>query len=309
MMNSTTGIELPKYLNVISRVFDINQLLKQEINTKTVIAYYVESERGYEFFHSPEGAIHMALNFDGMFDKRGYYSQAHIVQEHIDELHPQRILELGSGKGFNTIYLAKKNKHIEFIGIDITYKHVKFAQNNSKNIENLHFELGDFHNLQFADKSFDMVFEIESVCHAHQMDIVLFEIYRVLKPGGRFISFDGYRKVELDKLDDNLKLATRLVEVAMAISQPWIITDWLHLAQKTGFEILSVSDLSVAIMPNLLRFQRLAKGYFKFPVISRILAKILPLNLLKNSIAGLLMPFTIEAGVHGYYNIVLKRPH
>lgn len=230
------------------------------------------------------------------------------MQKHINELRPRRVLELGSGRGFNTIYLAKQNKDVEFIGIDITHKHVTFAQKNSQDLTNLHFELGDFHELNFGDKSFDLVFEVESVCHACDMSKVLSEIYRVLKPGRQFIAFDGYRTGAFDRSSDNIKLAAKLVEAAMAISHPWVIDDWLHLAQKTGFEVLSVEDLSEAIMPNLLKFQRLARGYFKFPSFSHVLLKILSESLVKNSIAGLLMPFTMKAGVQGYYNVVLKRP-
>jgi ubiquinone/menaquinone biosynthesis C-methylase UbiE len=303
-----TKHELAKYLNKIKQVFDLDELLRQEIDQMEVVDYYVQSEAGYRFFHSSEGAIHLALNYDRKFDKEGYYGQAKIIQKHITELCPQRVLELGSGKGFNTIYLARKNKDVEFIGIDITHKYVKFAQTQSQGLANLHFVLGDFHKLNFVDESFDLVFEVESVCHAYDMSMVLSEIYRVLKPKGRFISFDGYRKAGFDQFDDKIKLAARLVEVAMAISRPWLIDDWLYLAQKIGFEILSVDELSEAIMPNLLKFQRLAKGYFKFTILSRALLRILPPKLVKNSIAGLLMPFTIKAGAHGYYNIVLKRP-
>lgn len=305
---SMTDAELTKYLNKIKRIFDIDELLHQEISEEDVIDYYVESEAGYEFFHSSEGAVHLALNFDGKFDEEGYYGQAKIVQKHIDESHPQRVLELGSGKGFNTAYLAKQNEDVEFVGVDITREHVAFAKQKSQGIANLHFELGNFQDLQFEGKSFELVFEVESVCHARDMAKALSETYRVLEPGGRFISFDGYRKTGFDQLDDEIKLAARLTEVAMAISHPWVIDDWLELAQETGFEILSIDELSEAIMPNLLKFQLLARGYFKFPALSHVLLKALPPNLVKNSIAGLLMPFTIKAGAQGYYNIVLKRP-
>jgi ubiquinone/menaquinone biosynthesis C-methylase UbiE len=305
---NVTNCELEKYLNKIKQVFDIGELSRQNISQRDVIDYYVESEVGYNFFHSSEGAIHMALNYDGKFDSEGYYGQAQIVQKHINKSCSHRVLELGSGKGFNTIYLARQNKSVKFIGIDITHKHVAFAQNKSQGLANLYFGLGDFHELNFKDESFDLVFEVESICHARDMHKVLSEIHRVLKPGGRFISFDGYRKVGLDQFDDKIKLAARLVEIAMAISHPWVIDDWLHLAQGIGFEIFSVDELSEAIMPNLLKFQLLARGYFKFPTLSHALLRVMPPNLAKNSIAGLLMPFTIRMGAQGYYNIVLKRP-
>jgi SAM-dependent methyltransferase len=46
---------------------------------------------------------------------------------------------------------------------------------------------GDFHELQFADSCFDIVFT-NSLDHAYELDKVLSEAFRVLKPGGRLIA-------------------------------------------------------------------------------------------------------------------------
>ena len=101
--------------------------------------------------------------------------------------------------------------------------------------------------------------------------------------------------------------AARLVEVAMAINNPFVIDDWVRLAQQVGYKVLSVEDISPAILPNLMRFQWLARAYFKYKPVSRILKKVLPLYVIKNAIAGLLMPFTVRAGAQGYYVISLER--
>jgi ubiquinone/menaquinone biosynthesis C-methylase UbiE len=305
---SMSDIELQKYLIKVKHFFDINKLLNVKITEKDVIDYYIESEAGYEFFHSPEGAVHMALNYDGVFNKDGYYGQAQLVQKQIMELLPKFVLELGSGKGFNTLYLAKRNQGIDFWGIDITPNHIVYAKDKAVEITNLHFQQANFQALQFKDNTFDIVYEVESVCHAENMEQALSEIYRVLRPSGRFIVFDGFRKSGFDQFNEDIKLASRLSEIAMAIANPWIIDDWLTLAQKIGFEVINIDDLSEAIMPNLLKFQLLARGYFKFPSLSRMLLNALPTALVKNSIAGLLMPFTIKAKAQGYFNIVIRKP-
>jgi SAM-dependent methyltransferase len=151
------------------------------------------------------------------------------------------------------------------------------------------------------------VFAVESVCHANDMGKVLSKIYRLLNPGGYFILFDGFRKHGFDKFDAEIKKAVRLTEVAMAIAHPWIVDDWLELARQKGFNVFSVEDLSEAIMPNLMRFQLLAKGYYKYPLISHAFLKVLSPTMLENSIAGLLLPFTVKAGAQGYFNLVLGR--
>jgi SAM-dependent methyltransferase len=46
---------------------------------------------------------------------------------------------------------------------------------------------GDFHKLQFADESVDIVYT-NALDHAYDLDVVIAEIERVLKPGGVFIA-------------------------------------------------------------------------------------------------------------------------
>jgi SAM-dependent methyltransferase len=53
--------------------------------------------------------------------------------------------------------------------------------------ENHYVIVGDFHQLQFADHSIDAVFT-NSLDHAFDLQKIIGEIHRVLKPGGRFIA-------------------------------------------------------------------------------------------------------------------------
>lgn len=53
--------------------------------------------------------------------------------------------------------------------------------------DNAYVVVGDFHQLQFADASVDVVFT-NSLDHVFALDKVLGEVHRVLKPGGHFIA-------------------------------------------------------------------------------------------------------------------------
>ena len=196
---------LTKYLRKVRREFDTDALLRQQPDREDIVQYYEDSDYAFRLFHSTEGSIHMALNFDGKFDKQGYYGQAKIVQKHIDQTKPRRVLELGSGKGFNSIYLAEQNSGIEFVGVDITPPHVATSQNRARHIANLRFEIEDFQDLSFPSESFDLVFVVESLCHAIDMTRALAEVHRVLAPGGRFIVIDGFREPDFDQLGDDVR--------------------------------------------------------------------------------------------------------
>lgn len=298
--------EFTKYLDKIRRDFSINSILDGDISKEDIVEYYLQSDWGYRFFHSTSGSIHMALNFDGEFDESGYYGQANMVQAHIEDLGATRVLELASGKGFNAEYLARKNPSVRFTGIDLNAVHVREARRKAAGTSNLDFSVGDFHSLPFPSASYDLIFVVESLCHAHDLKAALEESRRLLRPGGRLIVFDGFRKPAFNQADEDMKLAARLTERSMAVDSSRTLEEWLLVAQSACFLPVEVRDLSHAIMPNLLKFQYLARGYLKYPKLNRMFSRVLPRYLVQNAIAGVLMPFTIRAEVHGYYLVVLS---
>ncbi|MCP4361451.1 MAG: class I SAM-dependent methyltransferase [Chloroflexi bacterium] len=301
--------ELDRYLGKVEAVFDTELIMKQEVTNESIIKYYEESEFGYHAIHSAEGSIHMALNFDGSFSKDGYYEQGRTVNRQLTLTNAKKILELASGNGFNSIFLAQNNPDVNFEGIDLSPSHVAMATKKADelNLKNVCFNIESFQSLSFPEKLFDILFEVESICHASDMRLALTEAYRVLKPNGRFILFDGFRKRDFEKLSPNIRRASKLVEISMAVGKGIEIDKWLALAHEAGFIEVEVSEISEAIMPNLKRFQRLARGYFKYSRVANVILQQLPPELVMNSIAGLLMPFTISLGAQGYYRIVLEK--
>jgi ubiquinone/menaquinone biosynthesis C-methylase UbiE len=298
--------ELDRYLDKVNIIFPIQNLIQSKIDLKKIKRYYRDSYSGYKYLHSKEGAVHMALNYNGTFDDDGFYAQANEISNIIESSEIKNVLELGCGKGFNSIYLAKKHPNVKFIGIDITDEHLLTANSKAQDIANLEFSYGDFHDLDFHDSSFDLIFELESICHASNMRKVLSEIYRILKPSGQFVLYEGFKEEGFENLSESLKKAAILTEKSMAVNNFEKIDDWLKIASDTGFKVKVISELSEAIMPNLGRFQVWARGYYKYPFLSRIFLKILPKDMVMNSIAGLLMPFTVHNNAHGYYKIILE---
>jgi len=303
-----THPKLQKYLNEVRAVFDVDKLASQSIDNKTIVDYYTQSDPGYSLFHSFHGSIHMALNPDGKFNREGYYEQARIALHQIQETGAINILELASGKGFNSIYLAEQFPDKHFVGIDLTPIHVETSRKavEAVGLKNIQFQVGDFQNLQFPDASFDYVFVIESLCHACDIKLALENIHRVLKPSGQLMVIDGFRKKSLDTVSADESLAARIVEKSMAVGSAWLLNDFTKLAQEVGFKILETKDMSEAIMPNLERFQFMARGYFKYPWLSKFILKVSSPYLVGNAIAGLLMPIVVGEGIQGYFIISMR---
>jgi len=129
--------QLEKWLKRVDAVFGIEKILQQKIDTGHITRYYQESNRGYHLIHSKKGAVHMALNFDNQFNKNGYNEQARIINKYIKQIHTKYVLELASGKGFNTQYLARINPTTNFTGIDTTPLYVKQAQISCRGLNNI----------------------------------------------------------------------------------------------------------------------------------------------------------------------------
>ncbi len=282
-------------------------VLHQRVDGRLIVDYYKQSDYGYRKYHSPEGAVHMALNLDGEHDKEAYYGQALIVQRHIDELRPARVLELASGKGFNTIYLAKRNPEIQFTGIDLTPTYVATAQAEARRLPNVSFRVGDFHNLDLSRGAYGVAFAVESLCHATDLPRALSEAREVLSPGGRLIVIDAFRGNGFADLDPEMQTAARLVESSMAVEGARTLGDWLNAACSLGFEVRGVEDLSQAIRPNLLKHQQIAQRFFDRSRPRRMFYRFMKPLLTRNAIAGLLVPLTVEAGAHVYSVVVLAR--
>lgn len=292
------------YLEKISRVFDIDQIIQEKKGTKKIKQYYHDTIFSYLFLYSLKGFKHMGISRNGKFNKDDVFEQLKIINAYIEQTNAIKVLELGSGAGSNSAYLAKKNKEVEFYGLDLSTQPFLLH----RTISNFHSSLGNFHKLNmFPDESFDVVFVIEALCYSRQKEVVLHEVYKKLKKGGVFIIFDGYGLKDINLLNsDDLKLK-KLTEKTMALEEFENIHDFQKKIQKSSFKIIKEEDLSNNILPTMYNVQKKALLYFKFPFLARGLNRILPQDLVLNSVAGLLMPVTTKQNTFCYYLHVLKK--
>jgi SAM-dependent methyltransferase len=302
----TVERELRRRLEQIRRVFDLAELDGRGLDLDEIAAYYRQSALAYRFVHSREGAIHMALNPDGEFDESGYYGQAQIVEGWLTP-DATDALELASGNGFNSIYLAKRRPTVQFRGIDLVREQVELAEKRAADLLNATFQVADFHDLPFASESFDIAFVVESLCHATDLRRALQEARRVLRPAAPLIVIDAWRTPAFDALPAVLTDAARLAERAMSVGRASRFDEWIEVTADCGLELVKDLDLTDEIRPNLLRFERLASRFFAHPRLARHGLRFIPRRLLGNAISGYLMPLTVQGGAHTYRAVVLRR--
>ena len=287
---------LAECLDMLRRTFDLERIAGQRVFLPDVAEYYHQSDAAYRLFHSGDGALHLALNRDGGFDPAGYHAQAECVGRHICQCGAKRILEAGSGNGFNTLHLARTFPELQFVGVDLTSPHVAGARQAAHGLANLEYFEGNYESLEFPDGAFDVAFGVETFCQTDDMRRALAEMHRVLRPGGRLVVIDCFRQKPLGEFALDLQLAAKLVEKTTAVDGFAVIDPWLELVRSIGFGILEANDESDYVAHNLERLYRLARGFFDDPALVDTVRETVPPLMLQNAICGMLMPYTVGGG-------------
>ena len=296
---------LKEKLNKIERIFNIQKLMAVNADNSYIRSYYLKNKIPYTLFHTKQNFVHMGVSRDGTFKKSDLLEPAKFVGRYISEQNALSILELATGRGANSFWLAKENPDSNFFGIDLSEGQLSFALKAAEKYSNFQVEIGDFHNLkQFKDNFFDIIFIVEALCYSSSTEKVLSEVQRVLKNGGHFIVFDGYLG---DKsLSEDEKVAAKITEHGMAVAEFLKYQDLKQIALDLGLAVVEEEDLSQFVIPTMRRFERLAESFFKRPLIGRCIAQLLPQEFVNNSVSGMLMPVLFEEKVFEYWVTVFK---
>ncbi len=300
---------LDQKISRISEIFDISDIARTGINSSYIKQYYAVNKIPYSIFHNLGNSVHMGISRDGSFKSEDLMEQARFVGKYIESEKAFRVLEVGAGRGANSVWLARKFPDVAFVALDFSDEQMSFARQSGRNLPNLSLLLGDFHDLAgIATASLDIVFAVECVCHSSQTDRVLASVLRALKPGGKFILFDGYRERPRANLSSDEDVGAVLVERGMAVERFYQYTDLKALAREMGFVLEFEEDLSLLVLPTMHRFEQLAKLYFRHRRPARVLARALPSKFTYNAISGWLMPTLIADKIFSYWCTVLTKP-
>jgi ubiquinone/menaquinone biosynthesis C-methylase UbiE len=151
----------------------------------------------------------------------------------------QTILEIGFGNGKFFDKLFSKANNLKITGLDFSETMFKEAQqNNQSGIADgkLKLQLGSSDNLPFADNSFDKVFCINVVYFWDEPQKHLQEVYRVLKPGGKFYATIR-TKESMDMMPFTQYGFTKYTE-----------EEWKQLVNKNSFSFLKAERIDEPVV-------------------------------------------------------------
>ncbi len=174
----------------------------------------------------------------------------------------KKILDAGCGIGGTVVYFAKKFPDIKFTGINIVPDHIEMAKNLAKEkkvLSNTDFFVKDFVDTDLSSNHFDAIYLMESSCYALQKQMLIGEMYRILKPGGILVITDVFRTlVELNPV---------LTNIYDSFCKGWGLSDLIDIEEfifyleKEGFHNIVNKAVTKQVTRTILRGDVLSIPY------------------------------------------------
>ncbi|MDP3973580.1 MAG: methyltransferase domain-containing protein [Candidatus Daviesbacteria bacterium] len=140
----------------------------------------------------------------------------------------------------------------EYFGVDLSKEVVKLARRNfSKKLNVKNFKVGDIRKLPFKSNTFDIVFSFGTIEHIRENQQAVNEAFRVLKPGGIFITgvnnkLDMWGSYFVNELTNKLFKHITSYEPSYF---PWEQRKWL---KQAGFT--NIKTTGMILFPHILRY-------------------------------------------------------
>ena len=160
----------------------------------------------------------------------------------------ETVLDLGSGAG-NDVFIARHEVGPEgrVIGVDMTPEMIDKARTNASKLgyDNVEFRLGEIEQMPVEAGSIDVVISNCVLNLVPDKASAFAEMFRVLRPGGRFCVSDIVATGELPgRVQDAAGLYVGCVAGAMPEA------DYLALLRAVGFERVHVAEAKSVAIPD-----------------------------------------------------------
>ncbi|MDQ3623753.1 MAG: class I SAM-dependent methyltransferase [Verrucomicrobiota bacterium] len=164
-----------------------------------------------------EGSVHAHEAWGYWYE----YLQKHVwhtsfedeIVRYCDGVEQPRILSLGCGYGGIELEIARRlRKPFEMIALDLNDGILKEARKRAgEEGLNIRFEAADLNFVDVKEGSFDLVYAHASLHHILNLEHLFWEIYKGLKPDGRFIALDVIGKTQVLFWQENVEFAAQVV--------------------------------------------------------------------------------------------------
>jgi cyclopropane fatty-acyl-phospholipid synthase-like methyltransferase len=222
-----------------------------------------------------------------------------------------QIIDLGCGVGATARYCAEHYPNAYLTGVTVVPWQIEKANyfNQQAGVASrVSINLADYRDTPFQDNSFDGGYAVESSCYADGLDkqTLINEVYRILKPGAKFVVADGFRKKE--KSSRLFEKAFKLVCKGWSVDTFANIHDFKDALHKAGFTNIVIEESSWRVLPSVLHVPWVSIKYFLKNIFLRAADD--KKNMQKMHFIAPVMGMIIGAHRkdYGYYIVSAKKP-
>jgi cyclopropane fatty-acyl-phospholipid synthase-like methyltransferase len=224
-------------------------------------AYYDETWWDYRFLwlNGRNQAIHFGYwDPETRTHDQSLVNMNRVLADRIGIAPGMRVLDAGCGIGGSALWLAE-TRGVQVVGITPVASQVARARAGARRrglADRVSFEQQDYTATSFPEASFDVVWAVESACHAPDKRSLVREARRLLRPGGR-LGMVEYLRTERP-------LAPRDEALLHSWLSGWAIPDiatreeWTGWLTEEGFADMAVDDITPNVRPSLHRLYRMA---------------------------------------------------
>jgi len=160
----------------------------------------------------------------------------------------ENVLDIGCGMGGSAFLLAERFG-ARVTGVDVNTAHIIIAQNAAKNHQAgfpVVFRHGDLNKLEFNDDSFDVIWLLESMDHACDRKQLLDRIHKMLKPGGRLVIADLFRKCQVGEISEDWRFTDLMSLMNVEI---FGFNEFNQKLKESEFKNIRFCDITKNVMP------------------------------------------------------------
>lgn len=276
---------------------------------KRVVDYYNAAQLFYE--HLWYGRTALGLHY-GFWDrnvsnrKQAILRENEVLAEFANVKRGDLVLDAGSGVGGSGIWLAE-NRGANVVRLNIVHKQLKIGHRlaeKSKLLKSSTFVEGDYQKLPFRSSLFDVVWSLESIEHATNINAFIHEAHRVLKPDGKIIvagTFKGRKDLsahELDQLEVGMNAAGAFNDFRTAGEVDSSMRD-------EGFEMLTNLNVTNLIMESSRQMASMCRTWMPAAK-AAVTLRVTPKLMLSNQHWGTYQEGLFKSGAISY-NILLAQ--